>query len=218
MAIPAPCCTKALRDATEHWPDRNRASDGIMGDARHQATKSDHNDGNAFDLTHDPTHGVDCATISRQVIDDTRVTYVIFNRQIYNRARATEGWRAYTGSNPHDHHMHVSIRPESRNTLTAWPWSNGGSTTSAPAPGSTAYPGSPLRQGSRGPSIRTMQQRLKDRGHTITVDGDFGSKTHSVVVRFQATHGLKQDGIVGPITWAELFRGTTPSSGRIMLT
>jgi hypothetical protein len=98
-----------------------------MGDAAHQQRKSDHNDGNAFDLTHDPTHGVDCNQLSRLVINDTRVTYVIWNRQIFNRARASEGWRPYTGANPHDHHMHVSISASARTTLSAWPWSSTGS-------------------------------------------------------------------------------------------
>ena len=82
-----------------------------MGDTAHQKRHSDHNDGNAFDLTHDPTHGVDCGVLSRLVINDNRVTYVISNRQIYNRARVAEGWRPYTGLNPHNRHMHVSIRP-----------------------------------------------------------------------------------------------------------
>src|SRR5882762_8825369 len=119
MATPARACLKALQDATGRWPDRNAAADGIMGDAAHQLRKSDHNDGNAFDLTHDPGNGVDCGVISRQVINDNRVTYVIWNRQIYNRARASEGWRAYTGANAHTHHMHVSISAASRDNLSA---------------------------------------------------------------------------------------------------
>src|SRR5262245_42435287 len=97
---PAPACKKALADATARWPRRNRASDGIMGDEAHKKTKSDHNDGNAFDLTHDPANGVDCNVLSRQVINDRRVTYVIWNRQIFDRRRPGEGWKKYTGSNP----------------------------------------------------------------------------------------------------------------------
>lgn len=125
MSTPAPACRQALRDATARWGSRNRASDGIMGDARHQLRPSDHNLGNAFDLTHDPANGVDCERLSRLVIDDPRVTYVIWNRQIYNRARASEGWRDYNGSNPHTHHMHVSIRAQSREDLSPWVWSPG---------------------------------------------------------------------------------------------
>lgn len=207
MPTPAPCCLQALRDATTRWPSRNRASDGIMGDAAHQARKSDHNDGNAFDLTHDPAHGVDCNVLSRQVINDTRVTYVIWNRQIYNRSRAGEGWRAYNGSNPHDHHMHVSIQAASRNTLSPWPWSGAALPVTPNPPGGIAppYPGTPLRQGSRGASVSAVQQRLHDLGWQIAVDGVFGPQTYQAVVAFQRQKRLTPDGIVGPITWAALW-------------
>jgi hypothetical protein len=133
MATPAPACKKALVDATLQWPKRDRGGDGIMGDDAHQKRKSDHNDGNAFDLTHDPANGPDCNILSREVIHDPRVTYVIWNRQIYSKEKAGEGWRAYTGSNPHNHHMHVSIQETSRNDLSPWPWtpaSSGGLTSS----------------------------------------------------------------------------------------
>ena len=125
MATSAQACKQALRDATTRWGSRNRASDGIMGDARHQKTKSDHNLGNAFDLTHDPANGVDCEKLSRLVINDPRVTYVIWNRQIYICARASAGWQAYSGSNPHTHHMHVSIKAGSRADTSPWVWSPG---------------------------------------------------------------------------------------------
>ena len=118
-------CRQALRDATARWGGRSRASDGIIGDARHKARKSDHNLGNAFDLTHDPVNGVDCEQLSRLVINDPRVTYVIWNRQIYNRDRASEGWRKYNGANPHTHHMHVSIAEVSRDDTSPWVWSPG---------------------------------------------------------------------------------------------
>lgn len=211
MATPAPCCLQALRDATARWPNRNRAADGIMGDAAHQRRKSDHNDGNAFDLTQDPAHGVDCGQLSRLVINDNRVTYVIWNRQIYNRARVADGWRPYTGSNPHTHHMHVSIRAASRNDLSPWPWSAGTanppSTPSQPAVGTHAptYPGTPLRQGSQGVHVRTVQQRLKALGYAIKIDGIFGPRTREVVIAFQRKKNLLTDGIVGPKTWAALW-------------
>lgn len=122
MATPAPACLAALKQATHRWPNRDTSSDGIMGDARHQATVSDHNLGNAFDLTHDPAHGVDCHVISRQITRDIRTKYVIFNRQIWSRARTTEGWRPYSGDSPHDHHMHVSIYGDDATRRNISPW------------------------------------------------------------------------------------------------
>ena len=190
-ATPAPACIKALRDATTRWPNRNRASDGIMGDPRHLARKSDHNLGNAFDLTHDPANGVNCHTLSRQAMKDGRVKYIIFNRQIWNPLRADEGWRKYTGTNPHTIHMHVSINTQHRNNLQAWPWS-----TSA---GLTERNPNLLQKGSKGDKVRQLQSLLKAHfDETLKVDGDFGPITEKTVKQFQAKHKLKVDGLVGP--------------------
>lgn len=124
MSSPALCCSKALRDATTTWPKRDRSADGIMGDAAHKKRKSDHNDGNAFDLTHDPKNGPDCNVVSKLAILDERVTYVIWNRLIYVRKTGGSGsWQKYDGPNPHIKHMHVSIKGTARNDLSPWPWS-----------------------------------------------------------------------------------------------
>lgn len=211
MASPAPSCRQALKDATTTWPARDRAADGIMGDAAHKKRKSDHNDGNAFDLTHDTAHGVDCKVLSRLVINDDRVTYVIFAGESYNRSKPAAGWRPYTGQNSHHHHMHVSIKAGSRDDLSPWPWSagapDGTAVPSQPveAGGSPAYPGTVLRQGSKGADVRTLQQRLNELGNALTVDGNFGPGTHQAVVAFQQSKGLSADGKVGPNTWAALF-------------
>jgi hypothetical protein len=122
MTTPAKACHRALHDATLMWPKRNRAKDGIMGDHAHQQRNSDHNSGDAFDLTHDPKNGVDCHVLADLVTQDPRVTYVIWNRRIYNRD-IPGGWRPYHGPSPHSEHMHVSIRHGSRDALGAWPWS-----------------------------------------------------------------------------------------------
>lgn len=118
----APACVAALRDANAAWPARSRRSDGIMGDAAHQARPSDHNLGNAVDITHDPASGADGELIASMAIQDARTTYVIWNREIYSRARAAEGWRKYTGSNPHTHHVHISVRADARDDASPWPW------------------------------------------------------------------------------------------------
>jgi hypothetical protein len=71
--------------------------------------------------------------------------------------------------------------------------------------GKPAYPGTPLKQGSRGPAVRALQRKLRDAGWTVAVDGDFGPRTKDAVIAFQRSKRLKDDGIVGPKTWAALF-------------
>lgn len=41
-------------------------------------------------------------------------------------------------------------------------------------------------------------------GGKLTIDGVFGPKTRDRVIWFQGTRDLKQDGIVGPKTWAQM--------------
>jgi hypothetical protein len=105
-----------------------------MGDARHQARKSDHNMGNAVDITHDPASGCDANLIASLAIRDSRVKYVIWNKRIYNRSRSADGWRPYTGSNPHTKHCHISIRADARTDTRAWAWASASGEAPPPAP------------------------------------------------------------------------------------
>ena len=57
-----------------------------------------------------------------------------------------------------------------------------------------------IKIGSEGYEVIELQKILE-----ITADGFFGADTHDAVVRFQKTHGLVADGIVGPVTWKALF-------------
>ncbi|TDB90948.1 peptidoglycan-binding protein [Actinomadura sp. KC216] len=50
-------------------------------------------------------------------------------------------------------------------------------------------------------TCRKWQQRMKDRGWDIAVDGWYGPASKTVCRRFQAEKGLSVDGIVGPNTW-----------------
>src|SRR6266436_3297230 len=62
-----------------------------------------------------------------------------------------------------------------------------------------------LRQGSSGPDVTALQQRLKDLGFDPNgVDGNFGPGTRDAVIAFQQSKGLQADGIAGPATLAAL--------------
>ena len=101
-------------EVNARWPNRNKASDGTIGNPAHAATASDHNpnaDGVvcAFDITNDPNGP------TAQYLFDTFVAnphpdakYFIANSHI---ASKQYGWivRPYYGSDPHTSHIHVSV-------------------------------------------------------------------------------------------------------------
>ena len=63
--------------------------------------------------------------------------------------------------------------------------------------------------GSRGESVRTLQERLNAKGFNAgSVDGIFGKNTRAAVLAFQKANGLAADGIVGKLTWAKLYDTT----------
>lgn len=121
---PSPAALAVLRQATALVPKRKKASDGLLPSAAHVKTNptSDHNTGLAVDLTHDPKNGIDCAVIFEKLKEDERVKYLIFNKKIWARDKARAGNRPYTGSNPHDKHIHISINPNSANDTSPWFW------------------------------------------------------------------------------------------------
>lgn len=95
------------------WPRRTTASDGAIGDASHQARKSDHNPdysaGGVVRAIDIDVHGIDAPALVKALIGDPRVWYVIYDHYIYS---VTYGWakRPYDGTDPHTGHIHVSIR------------------------------------------------------------------------------------------------------------
>ena len=86
--------------------------------------------------------------------------------------------------------------------------------SNAPIQGiTTSYPGTPLRRGTTGPSVVTIQTALNRISQSYpaipkipAVDGIFGSRTEAAVRKFQEVFNLAPDGIVGPSTWYALVR------------
>ena len=77
-------------------------------------------------------------------------------------------------------------------------------------------PASYLKIGSKGQDVKKVQEWINLWKYynthwslQIEIDGDFGSITDSAVRQFQAFRGLGIDGVIGPVTWAELVKPMT---------
>lgn len=110
-----------LREQIDDWfPDRDRASDGWVGDSRHAkaGSLSDHNPDStgcvrAIDIDSDlgSQKGLSLY-LADQLRDhaetDKRISYIIHKGKIASAKRGWK-WRDYKGINRHDHHIHISF-------------------------------------------------------------------------------------------------------------
>jgi hypothetical protein len=126
------------------FPNRSRASDGMIGDAAHQAqgSASDHNPWfkddagrgvvTALDITHDPNNGPDIDRLSDELLASRNplIKYVIANGLILIPFQVPWAddygwkWQKYTGD-PHTNHIHISVNTNDYDDES--PWGIGGS-------------------------------------------------------------------------------------------
>lgn len=122
----AKATAKLLKQINRKFPNRDKSSDGWIGDPAHATRDSDHNpwvkddDGvgvvTARDFTHDPKN-VDMGKVSERLrlSRDKRIKYVIFNGRMFSSYATSQypsfTWRPYSGTNPHRTHMHLSLQP-----------------------------------------------------------------------------------------------------------
>lgn len=93
------------------YPNRNKASDGTIGDAAHAGTASDHNPNSAgvvcaMDLTHDPAN-FDAHAFAEHIRTHRHpnLKYVISKARI---AGAWSNWQ-WTPNSGHFQHVHISV-------------------------------------------------------------------------------------------------------------
>lgn len=105
------------------FPDRDRRSDGWVGDTRHAARPSDHNPDRttglvrAIDVDRDVSGGAkpdlmpdiaDQIRLFAKADKSGRIAYIIFDGKIASSKKGW-AWRPYDGINKHNHHMHCSF-------------------------------------------------------------------------------------------------------------
>lgn len=209
---------KLLAQVNGLAPNRDKSSDGSIGDAAHASRKSDHNPWitdsgqgvvTARDITHDPADGVDCNILAETLTAsrDPRIKYIIWNRHILNSSAVTKTkawtWRPYSGSNPHTHHMHLSVLPSKALYDSTSDWNIKVADKPSSNIAQPAVPAKPrlpmLKRGSTGDAVKKLQAELG-----LDQDGIFGPDTQAAVKTAQAKAGLVADGIVGPYTWEVL--------------
>lgn len=198
-----------LKQINAAAPNRSIASDGSIGDAAHASRDSDHNpwvrDGGvgvvtARDFTHDPKHGFDSYKFADMLKDkaDPRIKYIISNKRIWN-PEVNPNWRVYGGKNPHNHHVHVSVKSDKAHYDDVRPWVldfDFKPDTKAPPPAKVG-------------SVSAIQGLLNQKlggglAHPLKIDGKLGPVTLAAIKAFQARNGLVVDGQVGPATWEAL--------------
>lgn len=112
-------------EANAVYPNRDKASDGAIGDASHAASASDHNPNAAgvvcaYDLDTD-LDGTDDSNDPQMdaLVEHFRtdphpdLKYVIYRGRMFSRYPRTPygpfEWRPYSGADPHVNHAHISV-------------------------------------------------------------------------------------------------------------
>lgn len=107
------------------YPNRDRSSDGTIGDPSHASTASDHNPNSlgvvcAYDMdtdldgTNDSQSPLMDALVERIRLDPhPDLKYLIYRGRIFSAYShppyAPYQWRTYVGADPHNTHAHVSV-------------------------------------------------------------------------------------------------------------
>ena len=106
----------------DSYPDRDKSSDGWIGNLAHSFNRSDHNPDSkgivrAIDIDRDLSgkakpdlmpYLADQIRVYAKRDKSKRISYIIFAGRIAS-SRMGWRWRKYSGVNPHDKHCHISF-------------------------------------------------------------------------------------------------------------
>jgi hypothetical protein len=129
----APSLIAYVHEADAAYPQRDRTSDGSIGDLAHAARDSDHNPYEGFvhavDLDENLAPGLDLKGFAEQlrIRRDPRIRYVIYEGRIFkgyvdSAGHAPWSWYPYTGTNAHASHLHLSINRTTAARDDVRPW------------------------------------------------------------------------------------------------
>ena len=143
--ILVPCLASLRTEFDQLAPDRDRRSDGTIGDQAHAGSVSDHNPDETGSTAYEDfddvneVHALDVdadldrdrpelmercvqTIVARHLAgDDDRLQNVIYRRRIWS---ASWAWaeKPYTGSSPHNEHAHFSARYTTEQESDTRPW------------------------------------------------------------------------------------------------
>jgi murein L,D-transpeptidase YcbB/YkuD len=190
----APSLEKLRDEIDKKFPNRDKTSDGWIGDTSHAARPSDHNpDWSAGGVVRAIDVDIDDNTpqnLRKQLVNaaikDNRTYYVISNGYIYSR---TYGFakRRYTGDNGHFHHVHISIRSGRvyENNIRSW------MNTTLPRVSVAVV----LRQANAKKKRVTLAVKRVQRALGIKADGIYGDGTRDAFRKFEREYDGTGDGL-----------------------
>lgn len=213
------------------FPDRERVSDGTIGNEAHQllGKKSDHNpwlkDGDvgvvrALDVDAGPGEFPNRAhdTVGDTVSEVARLAgkaghpaladggYVIYEGKIASAVSPAWEWRPHNGDS-HESHPHISVGRNKGAFDSKEPW---GLAVAQPAairlPPATGTPFPTLSLGSQGEKVKLVQRFLwgSARAKAMPNYGIFENTLKTAVEGYQRMRGLPITGVVDAATWAPI--------------
>lgn len=226
---------ETLRDQiNKRWGNRDKRSDGWIGDRAHQARKSDHNpdkDGwvHAIDIDENMgagkgRKGATAREFADQLIkyaregkDDGRLKYVVYENMIASGTYPNQFWTWRKGNWGHTQHIHVSFTDKaetdgSKFNLPIFNESKKEEPAKKPVEkvSGIPFPGNSfVSYGKRNEYVKDMQAQLIKKGYKIPAGatGNYFQQTEKAVKQFYRQEmKLTSNGKkMGPKAWDRLF-------------